>query len=247
MLSTVDLYRANIPARYGGRTTSVLDVKVKNPYIEKLKLSGGLGLVSSRLAIETPIIKDKLMLTAGGRAGLTDFLLPIVSERLKDTKARFYDATLKILYLPTADDQISFTGFFSKDFYQLDLISKVQDINAENNQYEFKTLNGTLNWTADSISIASGLSAGLFRILLLSITTVSAVTIIWLMILCLKYSAFFSARYRATCSTGSNSGKSSSTSGFSTVNVKPASRIRYCLRGELEARISGRLKFIFLY
>ncbi len=147
VLSTVDLYRANIPARYGGRTTSVLDVKVKNPYVEKFKLSGGLGIVSSRLAIETPVIKDKLMLAAGGRAGLTDFLLPIVSGRLKDTKAKFYDATLKVLYLPTQNDQISFTGFFSKDFYQLDLISKVQDINAENNQYDFKTLNGTLNWT----------------------------------------------------------------------------------------------------
>ncbi|HMB62180.1 MAG TPA: TonB-dependent receptor [Eudoraea sp.] len=147
LVSTVDLYRANIPARYGGRTTSVMDVKVENPYSEKIKLSGGLGVVSSRLAIETPIIKDKLMLTAGGRAGLTDFLLPLVSERLKDTKANFYDATLKVLYLPTPVDQISFTGFYSKDFYQLDLISRIQDINARINQYDFKTLNGTLNWT----------------------------------------------------------------------------------------------------
>jgi len=147
MISSVDLYRANIPSHYGGRTTSVLDVKVKNPYVEKTKISGGLGVVSSRLSIETPIIKDKLMIAAGGRAGLTDFLLPLVSERLKDTKANFYDATVKLLYLPTENDQLSFTGFYSKDFYQLDLISKIQDINAENNQYDFKTMNGTLNWT----------------------------------------------------------------------------------------------------
>lgn len=145
-LSSVELYRANIPARYGGRITSVLDIKVKNPYVDKFKLSGGAGLVSSRLAIETPIIKDKLMVLAGGRAGLTDFLLPIVSKRLKNTKANFYDGTIKLLYLPTANDQISFTGFYSKDFYQLDLISKIDNINAENNQYDFKTLNGTLNW-----------------------------------------------------------------------------------------------------
>ncbi len=146
-ISTVDLYRANIPARYGGRITSVLDIKVKNPYVDKFKLSGGIGLVSSRLNIETPIIKDKLMLQVGGRAGLTDFLLPIVSERLKNTKARFYDSTMKLLYLPTENDQISFTGFYSKDFYQLDLITQIQNINAESNQYDFKTLNGTLNWT----------------------------------------------------------------------------------------------------
>ncbi len=147
MISSVDLYRANIPARYGGRITSVLDVKVENPYTEKTRLSGGLGLVSSRLSLKTPLVKDKLMLNVGVRAGLTGFLLPLVSERLKDTKANFYDGTLKLLYLPTEKDQVAFTGFFTKDFYQLDLITQIQNINARNNQYDFQTLNGTLNWT----------------------------------------------------------------------------------------------------
>lgn len=146
VIASVDLYRANIPARYGGRTTSVMDVKVKNPYTDKFKIRGGIGLVSSRVAIETPIIKDKLMLIAGGRAGLTDFLLPLFSDRLENTKARFYDSTVKLLYLPSEKDQISLTGFYSKDFYQLDLITQIENINAENNQYDFQTLNGTLNW-----------------------------------------------------------------------------------------------------
>lgn len=146
-ISSSELYRANIPSRYGGRSTSVLDIKVKNPYVDKLKLSGGIGLVSSRLNIETPLIKDKLMLLAGVRAGVTDFLLPLFSERLKNTKAKFYDSTLKLLYLPTEKDQITFTGFYSKDFYQLDLVTQIQNINAENNQYDFSTLNGTLNWS----------------------------------------------------------------------------------------------------
>ncbi len=146
-IASIDLYRANIPARYGGRTTSVLDVKVRNPYVNKLKLSGGIGLVSSRLSLETPIIKDKLFLYAGTRAGFTDFLLPIFSKRLEKTKARFYDHTIKLLYLPTDRDQISFTNFYSKDFYQLDLIAQIENVNAESNQYDFKTFNNTLNWT----------------------------------------------------------------------------------------------------
>lgn len=146
VLGSVDLYRANIPARYGGRITSVLDLKVRNPYVDKFKLSGGLGLVSSRLTMETPIVKDKLMVTLGGRAGLTDFLLPLVSERLENSRAKFYDGTLKLLYLPTEKDQVTFTGFYSKDFYQLDLITRVENINAETNQYDFQTLNGTVNW-----------------------------------------------------------------------------------------------------
>jgi len=146
VISSVDLYRANIPASYGGRVASVLDVRVKNPYIDTFKLSGGIGLSSSRVLVETPIIKDKLMLIAGARAGFTDFLFPLFSKRLKNTKAKFGDATVKLLYLPTEKDQLTFTGFYSKDFYQLDLISKVENISAESNQYDFKTLNGTLNW-----------------------------------------------------------------------------------------------------
>lgn len=146
VLSSVDLYRANIPSRYGGRVASVLDIKVKNPYVDKFKLTGGIGILSSRLAIETPLIKDKLMLTMGVRGGFTDFLLPIFSERLKNTNAKFADGTIKLLYLPTENDQVSFTGFYSKDFYQLDLISQIENVSSESNQYDFKTLNGTLKW-----------------------------------------------------------------------------------------------------
>jgi hypothetical protein len=147
VISTVDLYRANIPARYGGRTASVLDVKVKNPYVEKFKLNGGIGLVSSRLSVETPLVEDKLMMIFGARAGLIGLFAPLASERLKNTRSNFYDTTMKLLYLPTENDQISLTTFYSKDFYQLDLITQIDNVNAESNQYDFQTLNGTLNWT----------------------------------------------------------------------------------------------------
>lgn len=146
VLSSVELYRANIPARFGGRVASVLDIKVKNPYVDKFKVKGGIGLLSSRLSIETPLIPEKLMVNAGVRVGFTDFLLPVFSERLKNTKARFFDGTFKLLYLPTDSDQISFTGFFSKDFYQLDLISQIENISSNTNQYDFSIFNGTLKW-----------------------------------------------------------------------------------------------------
>lgn len=146
VISSVDLYRANVPSRYGGRVASVLDIRVKDPYVDTLKLSGGIGLASSRILVETPLIKDKLMLIAGARVGFTDFLFPLFSERLKNTKAKFYDATMKLLYLPTENDQLSFTGFNSRDFYQLDLVSKVENIGAKSNQYDFSTLNGTIDW-----------------------------------------------------------------------------------------------------
>jgi len=147
VVSQVDLYRANIPSRYGGRVSSVLDVKSRNPYPDKFRMSGGIGLISSRLAIETPLVKDKLNLSVGGRAGFTDFLLPIVSERLDNTKAQFYDTTFKLIWLASQKDQVILSGFYAWDFYQIDLITRIQEVNAKNNQYKFQTLNGTLSWT----------------------------------------------------------------------------------------------------
>jgi hypothetical protein len=84
----VDLYRANIPARFGGRVSSVLDVQSRNPTSDNFKMQGGVGIVSSRLSVETPLTKDKkLKLLASGRAGLNDFVFNLV-ERLKNTESR---------------------------------------------------------------------------------------------------------------------------------------------------------------
>ena len=149
VISKVDMYQANIPSKYGGRISSVMDVKMKNPYTDKLKLNGGVGLLSSRLGLTTPIIKDKLLILAGFRGGFTDFLFPIFVDRLKNTKANFYDSTIKLLYLFNDNNQFSYNYFSSNDFYQLDLISSIENINSSSNQYDFTTSNHTLKWIHD--------------------------------------------------------------------------------------------------
>jgi hypothetical protein len=146
VISGVNIYQANIPAKYGGRIASVVDIKVKSPYTDKFKLEGGVGVISSRLSLSTPIIKDKLMLLAGGRIGFTDFLFPLLIPRLKNTKANFKDSTVKLLYLPNENNQLTYTHFFSQDFYQLDLIYSIENIVSSSNQYDFGTSNHTLRW-----------------------------------------------------------------------------------------------------
>ena len=146
-VSSVNLYRANIPSRYGGRSTSVLDLRVANPLVEKPQIKGSLGIVSSHLSVQTPLIENKLYLGAHSRVGFTDFLLPLFSKRLQNSKANFYDATIKLQYLAGVNDQISLTAFRTNDFYQLDLISKIDNINSDINQYDFSTSNYSLNWT----------------------------------------------------------------------------------------------------
>ena len=141
----VELFRANMPSKYGGRISSVIDVKVKNPDAEKLTLTGGVGFASSRFAIETPIIKNKLSVLASTRVFFNDFLFARV-ERLKNTKANFWDSTVKLKFNANEKNIFFFTGFISDDFYELDITSKINNITASSNQYKYLTINGTLNW-----------------------------------------------------------------------------------------------------
>lgn len=141
----VDLYRGNIPARFGGRVSSVLDVRTKTPSSNETIIKGGIGLVSSNLGIETPL-GDKLSLLAAARGGFNDFAFALV-DRLEGTKSRFGDATIKLRYRPTEKDLISLTGFYAGDFYEVDLLSSVGGLPSTSNQYAYRTLNGGLEWT----------------------------------------------------------------------------------------------------
>lgn len=144
-IAGVELYKANMPARYGGRIASVVDLQVKNAPMDQFKLSGGLGFVSSRLAVETPIIENKLSALASVRVAHNDFVFKYI-ERLSNTKASFQDATVKLNWRASDKDNIQWTSFFSHDFYQLDINSNINSIAANSNQYDYSTFNNTLTW-----------------------------------------------------------------------------------------------------
>lgn len=144
-LGTVDLYRGHVPARFGGRVASVLDVQLRPPVVDRTRWRGGIGIVSSRLSVETPLVKDKLYGMAAVRAGYNDIWFKLI-ERLRSTQANFADATVKLHYRPADRHHLNLTGFYSKDFYQLDLLTSFANVTAERNQYDYYTLNGTLDW-----------------------------------------------------------------------------------------------------
>jgi len=144
-ISGVELYKANMPARFGGRIASIVDLQVKNADMDQFKMSGGLGLVSSRLAMETPIVKNKLSALAAVRIAHNDFIFKYI-ERLSNTKASFQDASVKLNWRASEKDNIQWTSFFSHDFYQLDINSNINSIAASSNQYDYSTFNNTLTW-----------------------------------------------------------------------------------------------------
>jgi hypothetical protein len=143
----VTLNRGGVAAAYGGRASSVLDVKIKEPDAEKWGVNGGIGLISSRLGVEGPIIKNKLSFLAAARASFNDFLFKLAPPKLTGTKANFYDLTSKLKYQPNEQHTITLTGYLSTDIFKLasDSLSG-QEINASSTEFNYQTLNGVLRW-----------------------------------------------------------------------------------------------------
>lgn len=109
-----ELYKGGIPAQYGGRLASVLDVHMKDGNSKKLGVSGGIGVLSSRLTVEAPIIKDKSSFLISGRRSYFDVFFPL-SPQLKDVTAYFGDLNIKLNYTLSDKDKLFLSGYFGRD------------------------------------------------------------------------------------------------------------------------------------
>ncbi|MCK4287757.1 MAG: carboxypeptidase-like regulatory domain-containing protein, partial [Bacteroidales bacterium] len=115
-IKDVKLYKGNAPAEYGGRLSSVLDLKMNDGNSKRFGVSGGLGLIASRLTIEGPIIKDKSSFIISGRRTYADLFLKLSSdETLKNARLYFYDLNMKANYRFGANDRIFISGYFGRD------------------------------------------------------------------------------------------------------------------------------------
>ncbi|WP_229379481.1 TonB-dependent receptor [Fibrella forsythiae] len=141
------LHRGGIAPSYGGRASSVLDIKIKEPETERWSAYGGIGIVSSRAGVEGPIIKNKLTMLAATRLSFNDFLFSIGPASLNGTRANFYDLTTKVKWQLSENHTISSTGYYGRDIFKLpsDSLSGVE-INASSTQFDYQTLAGTIKW-----------------------------------------------------------------------------------------------------
>ncbi|RRB00727.1 TonB-dependent receptor [Larkinella rosea] len=144
----VTLQKGSLPARYGGRTSAVLDVRTKEPDAEKLRLSGGVGLISNRLGIEGPIAGRKLTFLADTRLAINNFLFKAGPANIRDVRASFYDVTAKIKYLPNEKNTVYLSGYVSDDRMLLPSDSLLSvDVSATQTGFDYQTANGSLKWT----------------------------------------------------------------------------------------------------
>ncbi|GAB7257326.1 TonB-dependent receptor [Polaribacter sp. OB-PA-B3] len=116
VIKDVRLYKGGIPAKYGGRLSSVLDIYQKEGNSKQFKVTGGVGLVSSRLLIEGPLEKEKSSFLIGGRSSYAHIFLPLFDN---DNKAYFYDVNSKINYRFNDKNNLFLSTYFGKDVFGL--------------------------------------------------------------------------------------------------------------------------------
>lgn len=145
-VSGLELYKGGIPAKFGGRASSVIDINLLNPSLDKFKMTGGISLVSNRLTIEQPIVKEKLAIMVSGRASFNDFFFKLGPPKLQNIKANFYDVATKLFYKMNPKNTFTFSGYLSKDFFQTDLLGTIGNVNATSTQYDYQTENAALKW-----------------------------------------------------------------------------------------------------
>ena len=134
-IKDLKLYKGGIPARFGGRAASVLDIYQKDGNSKKFSTNGGIGLISSRLLLEGPLVKDKGSFLIGGRSSYAHLFLKL-SEDQKDNAAYFYDLNTKLSYKINPNNNLFLSGYFGRDVFSL--------ANSFTNIYGNSTLN--LRW-----------------------------------------------------------------------------------------------------
>lgn len=117
----VKLIKGGIPSQYGGRVSSILDIRMKEGNNKKMEVNGGLGTIFSRLSIEAPILKDKASFIVAGRRSYIDVLAkPFLAQRqpdLKDAKFYFYDLTAKLNWRINDKNTLFASGYIGRDVF----------------------------------------------------------------------------------------------------------------------------------
>jgi len=137
IISNVSLYKGAIPAQYGGRTSSVLEVQLRDGNFQEYHGSGGIGLAYSRLSIEGPLWRNRVSAIAAVRTSYSNWMLKAVRQyEIRTSAVNFYDFTAKLSFKLTDRQTLTLTGFQSSDYFRY----------SNEFGYEWKNQNASLGW-----------------------------------------------------------------------------------------------------
>ncbi len=137
VLKSVELYKSGINAEYGGRLSSVLDVRSREGNAKKIHGSGGISPITARISLEGPIIKDKTTFLLGLRSTYSDWILrQLDSKELENSTAAFYDWNASVNHIINDKNNLFFSAYASRDKFTLN----------NDTLYRFGDWNGSLKW-----------------------------------------------------------------------------------------------------
>ena len=137
MIKNFELFKSGIPARYGGRVSSVLDITTRQGNMKTTSVNAGISPITGRVSVEGPVIKDKLSYLLGVRTTYSDWILNRINDpEIRNSDATFYDATGKITYKINGKDLLEITGYVSNDYFKLN----------SDTAYQYRNQNISSSW-----------------------------------------------------------------------------------------------------
>ncbi|MBX2961526.1 MAG: TonB-dependent receptor [Cyclobacteriaceae bacterium] len=137
-IKDMTLYKGGIPSQYGGRISSVLDIRLKDGNSKKFSGKGNLGMISSGLSLEGPIIKDKTSFSVGGRYAYPNWILKRIPDyNIRNSEAYFYDLNATINHQINQKNSIRLSSYLSEDGFKF----------AADTLYGWQTKNLALKWS----------------------------------------------------------------------------------------------------
>lgn len=135
-VSEATLMKGDIPAMYGGRLSSVLDIRTLDEMPTRFSGTGGIGLISSRLMLQAPLFDNRTSVMVAGRRTYADLFLPLGGEDYEDSYLFFYDVNAKITHKINDKNRLFFSGYIGRDKFGMDGLAGVG----------FGNLSGSLRW-----------------------------------------------------------------------------------------------------
>ncbi len=154
-VTSVTMLKAGIPAEYGERASSLMDIHLGTTNTEKFKARGGIGLINSRLTMELPIIKNKVSLLVGGRTTYSNWLLHSIPDiDLMNSSANFYDMNALLTITPNSNNKLTVFGYYSNDKFAFN----------HSTNYQYASTLASVRWShVFSQKFSTNLMTGLSR------------------------------------------------------------------------------------
>lgn len=154
MVGETELYKSGIPAQYGGRISSVMDIHNRNADWKEFHGSASIGLVTSKANFEIPLVKEHASLLVGGRSTYSDWMLKMIPEKsgYRNGKAGFWDVSATLATAVNRNQRINAYFYVSNDRFSF----------SEFDKYGYTNLNGSLEWKSRyNDRVSSSLSIGM--------------------------------------------------------------------------------------